>query len=259
MVQLPYTSPMTPFSNSRVAKKQVLGPVGHLRLYGPADAVDPFDVADVVAQQIEMVDGVDHQDAAAVLGIAHPSFPRTATAAHDRVGPYRLHLADVSLVDETLHRGGLRRIAQVLRHHQCHAGRVGGFDHVPATVKRGCHRLLDEHVLAGLGGGDGLGRMQVVTGADIDRIDVAVSQHFFVVEEDRIDARLLRVLLRTGLDDVAHGREVYALGMREVRVHVPIGNAPGANEADFHGLRHVSPSHLRSERITDWLKSDAHR
>ena len=62
-----------------------------------------------------------------------------------------------------------------------------------------------------------------------------------VVQVDRVDARFLRIFPGAGLNDVAYRREVHPLGMREIRVQVSVGNAPGADEADFHGIGHDSP------------------
>ena len=76
----------------------------------------------------------------------------------------------------------------MLRHHQGDPGFVRRIDHAPAAFQRVRHRLLGEHMLAGLRRRNGLRSVVAVTGADVHRIDVGLRQHFAVVGEDGFDA-----------------------------------------------------------------------
>ena len=152
--------------------------------------------------------------------------------------PDRLDLAQRAAVDEALRRGGVPRVAQVLRNHQGHARAVGGPDHVPAFLYRVRHGFLDQHVFAGLCGGDGLRRMQIVPGADIDGIDVGPAQHVIEVQVDVIDAGPLGVVPCRGFDHIAHGCQLHPIRMLQVRGHVPVGNSSGAHQTHLEWSGH---------------------
>ena len=152
--------------------------------------------------------------------------------------PDRLDLTQSAAIDEALGCGGVTRVTQVLRDHQGRARAVGGPDHVPAFLYRVRHGFLDQHVFAGLCGGDGLRRMQIVPGADIDGIDVGPAQHVVEVQVDVIDAGPLGVVPCRGFDHVAHGRQAHPVRMLQVRGHVPVGNASGADQTHLEWSGH---------------------
>ena len=100
-------------------------------------------------------------------------------------------------------------------------------------------------MLAGLGGGDGVRRVQVVPVTQVDSFDVGFPQHRVQVRVDRIGVRSLRIRACGVFDDVAHGRHPYPVGVLQVGREVRIGDAPGTHEANLQWFRHV-PFPLRA-------------
>ena len=100
-------------------------------------------------------------------------------------------------------------------------------------------------MLAGLRGGDGVGRVLRVAGADVHRIDVGIAEHVVEVRVDGVDAGVLRIRLGEGLDHVADRDHVYPVGMLQVRGHVCPCDASGAYHADFQWFGH-NPRCLRA-------------
>ena len=203
----------------------IFGTIDHMRLRGLANRHHPLDVSDVVTQQIDVMDGVELQDAATGLGIAHPASRR---ATHCHVCANRLDLSELALVDEPFHRRGFARMTQLMRDHQGHSRLVGGFDHVAATLQRVRHRLLDEDMLAGLHRGDGAWHVCRVIRADVHRFDIGVAEHVVQIRVDGVDARVFRIVPRERLHHVAYGCETHPVGMREVGGHVISCDAAGA-------------------------------
>ena len=68
------------------------------------------------------------------------------------------------------------RVAQVVvgRHH--HAGLVAGLDHGNGVLGAQCQRLFAQHVLARSGSGNHLVAVQLIGGADVDRLHLGVGQ-----------------------------------------------------------------------------------
>ena len=93
-------------------------------------------------------------------------------------------------------------------------------------------------MFAGLRGGDGLRRVQVVSGADIDSVDVRLAKHLVKVQVHVVDAGPLGVVPYGGFDNVARGRKPYPVRKFQVRRHVPVGDAPGAHQAHLEWSGH---------------------
>ena len=99
--------------------------------------------------------------------------------------------------------GGLGTALQ--GHGEPDAGVAAGGDHGVRVVGRERHRLLDQDVFAGAGGGDGLGGVRSARRADADGVHVGAGQERFVARLAR-DAELRggrRRLGRIGARDVA--------------------------------------------------------
>ena len=92
----------------------------------------------------------------------------------------------------------------MLGDHEDHARLVGRVDHVPATLQRGRHRLLDDRMFARSGGGHGQRRVRVVRGADVHRFDVRFAQHFVDIQVDGLDARPHRHTPRAASSTISH-------------------------------------------------------
>ena len=110
-------------------------------------------------------------------------------------------------------------------------------------------------MFAGFSDGDSLGRMQVMTSANIYRINVGFAQHLVEVQINGIDARFPCVLLCERFNDVAYRCELHPIGMLQVSGHMSIGDASGANKTDFQWFGYVPQLpyvfNLRVRIITD--------
>ena len=102
---------------------QVFRPGQLVRLQGLADAIDALHVADVVAQQVDMVDLGGHHDAAArVFRVPHPMPPafHAAVSARDHVRTHRFDLPQFPVLDQAFRDRRRAHVTQVLGHHQRH-------------------------------------------------------------------------------------------------------------------------------------------
>ena len=85
--------------------------------------------------------------------------------------------ADHALIDQLLgHRVGLGQTLVVADHQELPRF-MGGLDHLLALLQRGGHGLFTQHMLTGLQGGDGDGRVGMVGHADADCVDGGIGQH----------------------------------------------------------------------------------
>ena len=137
---------------------------------------------------------------------------------------------------------GFRRVTQVLSDHQGDSRLVGGVNHVPALLHGNRHGLLDDDMFAGFGGGDGQRRVGVVGGADVDRLDVGIAQHFVDIQVDGVDAGFFRKLLGKRFNEVANGVELNPIGTFEVRGQVCAGMPPAPTMPTLSGLDMVPPT-----------------
>ena len=85
-------------------------------------------------------------------------------------------LADAAILDRLPHGPVRAGITQVMVGGHDHACRAACLDHLLGIRERQGQRLLAEHVLAGLGGRQGLGFMMLVRGGDVDGVDAAAEQ-----------------------------------------------------------------------------------
>ena len=90
--------------------------------------------------------------------------------------PGRQQVADRTVADQVPGGSMERAASQVVVDGQDHAVPASRADHGLGVGDAEGHRLLDQDVLAGIGGGDRLPDVLVVAGGDVDRVDVA-GQH----------------------------------------------------------------------------------
>ena len=183
-----------------------------------------------VPGQVQHVDANVQQGAAAgdllvgepAAGIAH---------AADQAGLGVVHLAQLPGVDEGLQHLAVRGMTA----HETH------LDHPVAPADRvldggglgngAGDRLLHQHMLAGLDGGDGPGGVGVVPRAHADTVDVVLRQQLMGVGVGAGGTELLGHGAGAGGVDVADGDDLH-VRVGGVGLEVGAGDAPGADDAD---------------------------
>ncbi len=143
--------------------------------------------------------------------------------------------------DHLDHRLRVRLETQPVGHGQVLVGGLAGGDHRLAVLDRVGHRLLDQHVLAGLVGADRVLGVHVVGQHDVHGVDVGVVGDA-VVRVVRVDAFVGHAVLRGDRLDLvgrtAHqARETGPLGVRERRQDVADRQAADADHRVPEGLR----------------------
>ena len=146
-------------------------------------------------------------------------------------------VAELTLVQQLTNQRILRIEAAWYAEQELHAGLLHGGLGFERMLQAVCKRLFAQDVLAGLGGGDGHGRVAVVPGTDVHSVDVLVRQQFFDGSVSVRDPEALGKSLRTLQIEVGDGDDL-RLVARRVRGHVGIrGDVAGADDADtdfFH-------------------------
>jgi hypothetical protein len=120
----------------------------------------------------------------------------------------------------------------VRAHHGHAVGAHGGAD-VGGLGRGEAERLLAQHVLARLRGGDDRVAVQVMRQADVDRVEFGRGEHLGVGGEDRrvgAGGATLGVLANR----VGDGRELDDSRVAQVAGDVGPGDAACADEADAH-------------------------
>ncbi len=163
---------------------------------------------------------VEH-GATAALGVHHPAVPRPDRAG-GAAGELRLHQLAV-LARATACLAGRRtraRSAGIGRRSSSSLGGLGRVDHAGGLGGRERHRLLGDHVLAGLGAADGHLGVQVGGQADVDQVDVGLGDQVLAVGEHLVLGHV-------------HARQRHL----EVALHVrPAGAARGVGVGDGNDL-----------------------
>ena len=220
----------------------VFGAVLHERVVAPRLRRDADDVAHEVAQQVHLV-RADHHHAAAAVALAVEAPPLVAGHGVGEGGPEPAigaagpDVAQLARLDDALHVLVVGQVAQHLRDHEGDARVVAG-GHDLARFRHGAgHRLFEQHVLARPRRLDGVGRVLVVDGGDVDRVHVVAREQLGGVGVDgaRVDARVGGVRLRRLLADVADGDQLDLIAMVGEAVHVGAGDAAASDESDAQG------------------------
>ena len=102
-------------------------------------------------------------------------------------------------------------------------------------------RLLEQDVLAGLGGGDGLRRVQVVRRGDVDDVDVVGLEQVLEARRDAGVAGRLAVLRQRGVDAIdvaADQRDDLGVGVLVERGDVLRGAPADPDDADSEPCSH---------------------
>src|SRR5439155_3338509 len=182
------------------ARADQLLPEDQLRLAGKQPRA-----ADAVAADVHQAAALDVGAKPDVLGVED----REAEA-----GAYDAELPDRTLVEELPHALGLRAVPVHERLREDPLCALGG---VERLLDLGCalpHRLLAEHVLAGLDGADRPFTMEVVRQRDVDGLDLVVREQRLVRAVGARDLPFARVLLGARLvaagdaDEIDLGRFV---------------------------------------------------
>ena len=135
----------------------------------------------------------------------------------------------------------VRLVAAAVGHHQLLVGRLGRRDHLLAVLGRGVgHRLLAQHVLAGLERADRVLGVHAVGQHDVDGLDVRVVGDLVevlvvvdVLRIDAVDLREPRRLLRAAADE---GDDLRLLALREGREDLVGGQPADPDERPSHLL-----------------------
>ena len=151
----------------------------------------------------------------------------------------RERAADPTGPDRRAHgavRGG---IPEMMVGAQDHAGAGARIDHRARVGERQRQRLLAQHVLAGGRRGERLGIMQLVGGADVDRVDGAIREQRVHAVIGLGNARLRREP-RAALGSAAgHGRHL-AVGLGADRIDHPFpGDRARPDQPPAHRIAHV--------------------
>ena len=165
--------------------------LGHSRHVADA-AVEPDGGVDAVRQQV-----TGH----AAAGCVHVQPPQPLSALRQistdgpvlqKVGTVVEDLAKLAGVDDLLGQGDGRDAAVVVPHRVRHAGLLDGIHHRRTLLRRARQRLLAQHHLARLGGGDGDLGVKIIRRADVNRVDVVALHQFAPIALRRFKAPLLR-------------------------------------------------------------------
>ena len=98
--------------------------------------------------------------------------------------------------------------------------------------------FIEQHVLAGAGGGDRQRRVLVVDRADVHGVDIRLFEHLVGAGEDRIDAGLVGEFERRVLADIAGRREPDIVRRQLVAGQVLPRNPACADQSDLQWLSH---------------------
>ena len=140
---------------------------------------------EVPHDEVEEVDGLFENPGADARGVVAPSAgARAEREAKEREADV-LRDPDLAGVDHRLHATVLGRQAQLVADAKDAAARAGGGEQAVAVLQRRRHRLLEQHVLAGVEGGHADLRVQVVGHDDRDRVDVAAGEQRAVADVHR--------------------------------------------------------------------------
>ena len=145
------------------------------------EAADALDSAEEVEQDFEpMTSEVEHRSAAGVL---FPDEPRARVIGRrierfERVDLHDDRIADVAGRDHLFDARDDRIEVAVVGHAEPDAVGAARGDDAIALGDRHRHRLLAEHVLTGVGGGNRLRRMQMNGRRDVDGVDLAIGDQF---------------------------------------------------------------------------------
>lgn len=189
-------------------------------------------VAHKIAHQIDDVHAeIDQGAAARARFVAEPP-ARVAVAAH--IGGARIiEIAEIAVRGKVAYK---RRVAREPPHesdlqHALVFNR--GLPHLFGLRRVHGHRLLAQHVFAGVKRGDRRRRVGAVPGAHADDVDLGhFCQHLVVVGEQILDAVLFPALFEHVGIDVAERDEIH-VGMRDIIVDMVDGDSAHADYGGF--------------------------
>ena len=189
------------------------------------DPGEPVDDVDAVGQPHAAA-----VEAAAVLGPAGAAAPVLRHVAHrgdDR--PQLPGVEDLLGLDA----GGVEVLRQA--HHQLDAVGARRFDHVVALLQGDGHRLLDQHVLAGVAGVDGQPLVELVAEHHRHRVHFSVFEQFRMRGVAARDSVLLHELRPFLLEEVGDGDDLDAVEAGD-GVAVRGGDAAQSDDSyPYHG------------------------
>jgi len=131
--------------------------------------------------------------------------------------------------------------AAVVGNAERHAMRPARRDHAIAFGAGHRHRLFAQHVLAGLGGGDGLGGVQVHRGRDVDTLHVVIRNEILPPRVPAPRSNLRRECWRELAACTADGDDLAAGRVEQRRRDPPADDVARANQAPPH--RTLPPHH----------------
>ncbi len=159
------------------------------------------------------------------------------------LGQHRL--ADLARRDEPPQAGDQRVVVPVVRDAQPHAVGTGGRQHPLAGGDVEGHRLLAQHVLARLGGGDRLLGVEAHRRRQVDGVDLAVLQHVPPVHVPAPRPVALGELRSELGPGAGHGDEGAPFGLAQGGGHALPGDVAAPDEAPPDDA-HARLSHLYS-------------
>ena len=205
------------------------------------------DAADEVLEDVDGVDALVHQGAAAVEvpGAAPVAGVVVLLGAPPLyVGVGEDDLAELAGVDGFLDELGGGVEAVLADDGELLAGLFLGGDHAIAGFEGDFHGLFDDDVLAGFHGADGHVGVHAGGGADADDVEVFVGEEFGEFAVDLLDAELLGHVAGPFGDDVGDGDEFRFL--RDLGNGRPVGGADGAAADDAELVHLFLCAHVRS-------------
>ena len=213
-------------------------------------AVDRADLAQVVAQDVGVVDAGVDGDRAVLLHVA-PRRDDDPVAAVDAGLEHQARRPDRAVVDQGADQPVDRVAAVVLGDRDDLAGALGRLDDPVAAAQRDGQRLLAQEVQPGLQAGEGDGVVRAGVGRDAGRLDLRhLAGHRRDVGEDARPAPqqlggLVGQEVGVLLVQIADGDQ---LDVREAgpvercdAAQVPTAHAAAADERDLEAVRHRNP------------------
>ncbi len=168
----------------------------------------------------------------AELGPARPEGVPAAADAGDA--------AQLPALDEAPHDLDVGPVAVGGGRHEHAIPLLRGLDDLERGGGGGRQRSLDHDVEAGRERGDRVGFVEVVRGADQDRVDLAEAEHLFdVVDRDR-DLVAIGQRPRLGQVVVADHGDLDTLELAQDRQVGHLGDRSGTDDSDAHWIRHAA-------------------
>ena len=181
------------------------------------------------AERVGVVDRDVHDNAPAGFGLLDPPALQMRRQIDSVKHPREQRLADAPLADRVSHRAVRRGVAEMMVRAEDHAARVALGDHCARIAECQRQRLLAENVLARVRRRENLVAVQLISGRDVDCIDVPRSDQIIEARGRARDPMIVREL-GPAIRVRAHDRnDLSAVGAKGVD-HVLRGDRAGSDE-----------------------------